>query len=57
MLVMCESMARPSSTVLQPVSLPTNRLVIRSTCTKKDIDKKKKEALVRGPQSQSQARK
>jgi len=51
------SMARPSSTVLQPVSLTTNRPVTRSTCTKEDIDKKKREALARRQLSQSQARK
>jgi len=52
-----QSMARPASTVLQPVSLTTNRPVTRSTCTKEDIDKKKREALARRQLSQSQARK
>jgi len=40
------------STVLQPVSLTTNRPATRSMCTKEDIERKKREAMARRQQSQ-----
>merc|ERR1712025_1392513 len=43
--------------VLQPVSLMSNRPITRSVCSKEDIERKKREALARRQQSQSQAKK
>jgi len=43
--------------VLQPVSLMSNRPITRSVCSKEDIERKKREALARRQQSQSQVKK
>eukprot|EP00092_Neocalanus_flemingeri_P023087 GFUD01025030.1.p1 GENE.GFUD01025030.1~~GFUD01025030.1.p1 ORF type:complete len:547 (+),score=169.52 GFUD01025030.1:114-1754(+) len=54
-----QSAARASNmmnTVMAPVKLVSSKPVTRSSCTKEDIDRKRKEAMARRQQSQSQAR-
>eukprot|EP00092_Neocalanus_flemingeri_P102627 GFUD01131269.1.p1 GENE.GFUD01131269.1~~GFUD01131269.1.p1 ORF type:complete len:534 (+),score=158.58 GFUD01131269.1:109-1710(+) len=44
------------NTVMAPVKLVSSKPVTRSSCSKEDIDRKRKEAMARRQQSQSQAR-